>query len=222
MIEIPSREAVDDEQNPDWPDPVPYFEFSERQQEILQFLWNRLSPYPPSFREIGTAVGLTGPSAVRYQIDELQAKGWVRRHPRRPRALEVRQRNGQLPVRPELPGTNYRPVPPWGLSPQALVRPCRSGTTIGSCPWSLSAADNYSSLRVRGDSMIDAAILDGDWVAVRQQTTAENGEIVVAMIDGQATVKTLRCANGPGLADATEPRVRADSCRERHSSWQGG
>jgi SOS-response transcriptional repressor LexA len=70
--------------------------------------------------------------------------------------------------------------------------------------------------------MIDAAILDGDWVAVRQQTTAENGEIVVAMIDGQATVKTLRCANGPGLADATEPRVRADSCRERHSSWQGG
>ena len=129
----------------DWPDPVPYSELSKRQHEILQYLWTCPSVYSPSFREIGHAVGLTGPSAVRYQIDELEAKRWVRRHPRRPRALEVRQPDGRLPARPELPGTNYRPVPPWGLSPQALVRPCRSGTTIGSCPWSLSAADNYSS-----------------------------------------------------------------------------
>src|SRR6185312_13459614 len=64
-----------------WPDPVPYSELSERQQEILEFLWNCPSPYSPSFREIGNAVGLTGPSAVRYQIVELERKGWVQRHP---------------------------------------------------------------------------------------------------------------------------------------------
>ena len=60
-----------------WPDPVPYSELSERQQEILEFLWNCPSPYSPSFREIGNAVGLTGPSAVRYQIVKLERKGWV-------------------------------------------------------------------------------------------------------------------------------------------------
>ena len=150
MIEIPSREAVDDEQNPDWPDPVPYFELSERQQEILQFLWNRLSPYPPSFREIGTAVGLTGPSAVRYQIDELQAKGWVRRHPRRPRALEVRQRNGQLPVRPELPGTNYRPVPPWGFVPAGPREALQIRDDDWQLPVELVGSGQLFLLRVRG------------------------------------------------------------------------
>jgi len=66
---------------PSWPEPVPYSELSERQQEILQFLWNSPSSYSPSFREIGNAVGLTGPSAVRYQIVELERKGWVQRHP---------------------------------------------------------------------------------------------------------------------------------------------
>ena len=71
-----------------WRDPVPHTELSERQQEILEFLWNYPSPYSPSFREIGNAVGLTGPSAVRYQIRELERKGWVLRHPGRPRALD--------------------------------------------------------------------------------------------------------------------------------------
>ena len=181
---------------PDWPDPVPYFEFSERQQEILQFLWNRLSPYPPSFREIGTAVGLTGPSAVRYQIDELEAKRWVRRHPRRPRALEVRQPDGRLPARPELPGTDYLRVPRWGFVPAGHREAAQIRDDDWQLPVELVGNGELFLLRVRGDSMIDAAILDGDWVAVRQQTTAENGEIVVAMIDGEATVKTLHCADG--------------------------
>jgi repressor LexA len=180
----------------DWPDPAPYSELSKRQQEILQFLWNCPSPYSPSFREIGTAVGLTGPSAVRYQIAELEAEGWVRRRPRRPRALEVRQRDGRLPVRPERPGTDYLHVPSWGFVPAGRREAVQIRDDDWQLPVELVGNGQLFLLRVRGDSMIDAAILDGDWVAVRQQTTAENGEIVVAMIDGQAMVKTLRRADG--------------------------
>ena len=180
----------------DWPDPVLYSELSDRQQEILQFLWNCSSPYSPSYREIGNAVGLTGPSAVRYQIAELERKGWVRRHPGRPRALEVRARDGRLPGRRELPGTNYRRVSPWGFVPAGHREALQIRDDDWQLPVELVGNGQLFLLRVRGHSMIDAAILDGDWVAVRQQTTAENGETVVAMIDGEATVKTLRYADG--------------------------
>ena len=179
-----------------WPDPVPYSELSERQQEIMQFLWNCPSPYLPSLQEIGNAVGLTGPSAVRYQTVELERKGWVRRHPWRPRALEVRERDGRLPVRLELPGTDYRRVPPWGFVPAGPRDALQARDDDWQLPVELVGNGQLFLLRVRGDSMIDAAILDGDWVAVRQQTIAENGETVVAMIDGEPTVKTLRYADG--------------------------
>jgi len=180
----------------DWPDPVPYPELSERQQEILQFLWNCPSSYSPSFREIGHAVGLQGPSAVRYQICKLESEGWVQRRPGRPRALEVRRSDGRLPVRREMPGTAYFRVPTWGFVPAGERK---EAMQIRDDDWQLPAElvgnGQLFLLRVRGDSMIDAAILDGDWVAVRQQETAENGEIVVAMINGEATVKTLRLAD---------------------------
>ena len=112
------------------------------------------------------------------------------------RALEARRPDGRLPVRPELPGTDYLRVPTWGFVPAGD----REAMPIRDDDWQLPAElvgnGQLFLLRVRGDSMIDAAILDGDWVAVRQQETAENGEIVVAMIDGDATVKTLRRADG--------------------------
>jgi repressor LexA len=197
IIESPSREAVMTSSATDWPDPVPYSELSERQQEILQFIWNCPSSYPPSFREIGTAVGLKGPSAVRYQICTLEREGWVQRRPGRPRAMEVRRRDGRLPVRPELPGTDYLRVPTCGFVPAGERK---EAMQIRDDDWQLPAElvgnGQLFLLRVRGNSMIDAAILDGDWVAVRQQETAENGEIVVAMIDGEATVKTLRRTDG--------------------------
>ena len=181
----------------DWPDPVPYSELSERRQEILQFLWHCPSSYSPSFREIGHAVGLQGPSAVRYQICKLECEGWVQRHPGRPRALEVRRNDGRLPVRPEMPGIAYLRLPTWGFV-RAGER--KEAMQIRDDDWQLPAElvgnGQLFLLRVRGDSMMDAAILDGDWVAVRQQETAENGEIVVAMINGEATVKTLRLADG--------------------------
>lgn len=183
--------------NADWPDPVPYPELTERQQEIMQFFWNCPSPYSPSLREIGKAVGLKGPSAVRHQISQLERKGWVRRHPRRPRALEWRRPDGRLPGRTELPETDYLRVPKWGFVPAGHRK---EAVQVRDDEWELPAElvgnGDLFLLRVRGDSMIDAAIMDGDWVAVRQQKTAENGEIVVAMIEGEATVKTLRWADG--------------------------
>src|SRR5258705_804295 len=117
MIEGPSREAVMTSSTTDWPEPAPYSELSERQQEVLRFLWNCPSPYSPSFREIGKAVELKGPSAVRYQICELERKGWVRRRPGRPRAPEGGRPDSGLPARPEWPGTDYLRVPTGGFVP---------------------------------------------------------------------------------------------------------
>jgi repressor LexA len=181
----------------DWPDPVPYPKLSERQQEILRFLWNDPRPYVPSMREIGKAVGLQGPSAVHYQLTELEGKGWVRRDPGRPRVLEVRWPDGELPVRPGFPRTGYSRLPRSGFVPAG--RP-KEAVQVNDGGWQLPVelvgnGDLYL-LQVRGESMIDAAILDGDWVAVRKQPNAEDGEIVVAMIGDEVTVKTLRRAEG--------------------------
>jgi repressor LexA len=172
---------------------VPYLELSERQQKILQFLWSWPLPYSPSLREIGDAVGLNGPSAVRYQLDELEGKGWVLRHSKRPRALEVRGSDGHFPVRPVLPRTGYLRLPELGLVPAGKPKEALLVYEDGwDLPVELVGNGELFLLRVHGDSMVDAAIVDGDWVAVRKQQDAENGEIVVAMIDGDVTVKSLR------------------------------
>jgi repressor LexA len=189
-----------------WPDLVPYLELSGRQQSILQSLWNNPRPYLPSLREIGKAVGLRAPSAVRYQLSELEGKGWLRRAPGRPRALEVRQPDGRLPARAGLAETGYVRVPMRGLiragEPREPVPVNEDGWEL---PAELVGNGQLFLLRVRGDSMIDAAIMDGDWVAVRKQPDAENGEIVVAMINGDATVKTLRRTDGHVLLMPQNP-----------------
>jgi repressor LexA len=182
--------------NGHWPDPVPYSELSERQQVILQFLWDGRDSCSPSLREIGTAVGLSAPSAVRYQLTELEAKGWVRRRPKRPRTLEARQADQVLPVHPESPGARHLRVPRWGFVPAGHREALQVNDGDWQLPVELVGNGDLFLLQVRGESMMDAAILDGDWVAVRKQTRAENGEIVVAMIDGQPTVKTLHLADG--------------------------
>lgn len=180
-----------------WPDPIPYPELSERQQEIVQFLWNYPRPYSPSFREIGKAVALKGLATVRYQICQLEGKRWVRRHPGRPRALEVRWPDGRLPVHLELPGTDYVRVPTYGSVPAGHpMEAVQVNDGDWELPVELVGNGDLFLLRVRGDSMIDAAIMDGDWVAVRKQPDAEVGEIVVAMIGDEVTVKTLCRADG--------------------------
>ncbi len=194
---------------PDWPDPDPDHVLTWRQQRILQAIadFAQRRGYAPSLREIGEAAELASTSSVSYQLSVLQRKGYLRRVPGRPRAIELRL-PGQPAIRLEvedlagaadLPshGTDYVPVPSHGQI--AAGRQNLAEQIIGDMwelPKELTGDGTLFRLRVRGDSMINAAITDGDVVVVRQQSQAENGEIVAAMIDGETTVKTLQQADG--------------------------
>jgi repressor LexA len=165
-------------------------ELTKRQQEILDFIRGELHRcgYPPSVREIGEAVGLSSSSTVHSHLAALEAKGFIRRDPSKPRALEV------LDFRETDRGIDYGKISVVPLVGQvAAGSPILAAENIEST-MSLPAemaGDNTFILKVRGESMIDAGILDGDFVVVRQQPTADNGEIAVAMIDDSATVKTF-------------------------------
>jgi repressor LexA len=191
----------------DWPDPDHVL--TGRQQEILQVITDfaERRRYPPTLREIGQAVGLASTSSVSYQLSVLQREGYLRRDARRPRTVEV-QVPGQPAVRLEVEGLAeavdipaqgdaYVPVPLLGhiaAGIRNLAEQVIEETFV--LPRQLVGDGTLFVLRVRGDSMINAAITDGDLVVVRQQPEAENGEIVAAMIDGEATVKTLQLADG--------------------------
>jgi repressor LexA len=191
----------------DWPDPDHVL--TGRQQEILQVITDfaERRRYPPTLREIGHAVGLASTSSVSYQLAALQRLGFVRRDARRPRTVEVRV-PGQPTVRLEVEGlaeavdlpphdAAHVPVPLLGhiaAGVRNLAQQEVEQTYV--LPRELVGDGTLFLLRVRGDSMINAAITDGDLVVVRQQPEAENGEIVAAMIDGEATVKTLQLADG--------------------------
>lgn len=165
-------------------------ELTKRQQEILDFIRGEIHRcgYPPSVREIGEAIGLSSSSTVHSHLAALEAKGFIRRDPSKPRALEV------LDYRETERGidmSSVRAVPVVGQV--AAGQPILASENIEqtmSLPAEM-AADGTFILRVRGESMIEAGILDGDFVVVRQQQTANNGDIVVAMIDEDATVKTF-------------------------------
>ncbi|QCB95334.1 transcriptional repressor LexA [Cellulomonas shaoxiangyii] len=168
--------------------------------------------YPPSMREIGDAVGLTSPSSVKHQLTALERKGFLRRDPHRPRAIEVVQPDdartvGTLPPargvdlgtdapeRDGAPAPSYVPV----VGRIAAGGPILAEQVVEDVfplPRQLVGEGDLFLLRVAGDSMVDAAICDGDWVVVRRQPVAENGQIVAAMIDGEATVKTLKRTDG--------------------------
>jgi repressor LexA len=169
--------------------------------------------YPPSMREIGEAVGLTSTSSVSYQLSTLQRKGYLHRDVGRPRTVEVRL-PGHPAVRPEqnANGAAEAEVSADGMdiaSQEAtyvpLVGRIAAGVPITAdqmvedifpLPRQLVGEGSLFMLKVAGDSMINAAIADGDWVVIRQQEDAENGEIVAAMIEGEATVKTLKQSDG--------------------------
>jgi repressor LexA len=181
-----------------------------RQRKIVRFIsgWVHEHGYSPSMREIGRAVGLTSTSSVEHQLAALQAKGYLRRAAGCPRTVEVRL-PGQPPV-PLTPGPaaarapRRRPAPARSPKPAArvpLVGRIAAGVPVPAeesaddifpLPKELVGEGELFMLKVAGDSMIGAAIADGDWVVIRQQSDAESGEIVAAMIDGEATVKTLK------------------------------
>jgi repressor LexA len=174
--------------------------------------------YPPSMREIGEEVGLTSSSSVSHQLRVLEAKGFIRRDPNRPRAIEVRLPEelaasessgspGSHPARADLasydetgsgddrPTATYVPV----LGRIAAGGPILAEQAVEEIfplPASLVGSGELFMLKVVGDSMIDAAICDGDWVVVRSQQTANNGDIVAALLDDEATVKTFKRRDG--------------------------
>lgn len=184
-----------------------------RQRRVLEFIRESIEQrgYPPSIREIGTSVGLASSSSVAHQLKALETKGFIRRDPNRPRALEVflpdvmaarrsignavdfgYDETGSGDTRPE---AAYVPV----VGRIAAGGPILADERVEDVfplPRSLVGEGTLYLLEVKGESMLDAAICDGDYVVVRQQPTAENGEIVAAMIDGEATVKTFSRKDG--------------------------
>lgn len=164
---------------------------TERQTEILLFIRGHCdrNGYPPTVREIGAAVGLASPSTVHAHLAKLETNGYIRRDPTKPRALLV--------CLPDDPAPRREPAAPRGLP---LV-----GSVAAGVPrlaeedvedWVEAPFPADFLLRVRGDSMTNAGILDGDLVAVRRQPTGEEGDIVVAMIEDEATVKRLHFGDG--------------------------
>lgn len=163
-------------------------ELTARQREILDFIRAEIHRrgFPPSVREIGDAVGLSSSSTVHSHLAALEAKGLLRRDPAKPRALEV------LDYRDTERGIDYESVQAVPIVGQvAAGAPILAAENIEATlplPSSFAGEETFI-LRVKGESMIEAGILDGDFVVVRQQRTATNGDIVVAMIDEDATVK---------------------------------
>ncbi|MCC3381095.1 transcriptional repressor LexA [Paenibacillus farraposensis] len=166
---------------------------SSRQQAILEFIRNevRLKGYPPSVREIGEAVGLASSSTVHGHLDRLEKKGLIRRDPTKPRAIELLGQD-------EADNSN---LINYSISRVPVVGKVTAGLPITATeniedyfplPQHFVGEDKIFMLSVVGESMIEAGIADGDYVIVRQQQTADNGDIVVAMTDeDEATVKTF-------------------------------
>jgi repressor LexA len=184
-----------------------------RQQRILSHIKDSMERvgYPPSMREIGEAVGLTSSSSVAHQLKVLEEKGYVRRDPNRPRALEVflpevmaarrsishadESSIDETDIGNAMPPATYVPM----LGRIAAGGPILAEENLGEVfplPRDLVGSGELFMLEVSGESMIDAAICDGDYVVVRREQTASNGEIVAAMIDGEATVKTFQRKDG--------------------------
>jgi repressor LexA len=163
---------------------------SDKRQEILVYITDCLSErgYPPSVREIGEAVGLASSSTVHAHLAVLQKEGYLRRDPTKPRAIEVRYDPASKAA---LPTGKVRQVPLVGdVAAGTGVLASENVSELLAVPEELTGAGQLFALRVRGDSMINDGIFDGDLVVVRQQLDAENGDVVVAGIPGEeATVK---------------------------------
>lgn len=166
---------------------------SSRQQAILEFIRNevRMKGYPPSVREIGEAVGLASSSTVHGHLDRLEKKGFIRRDPTKPRAIELL--GHEESENASLFAHSFSRVPVVGkVTAGVPITATENIEDYFPLPQHYSADGQVFMLSVVGDSMIEAGIHSGDFVIVRQQQTANNGDIVVAMTeDDEATVKTF-------------------------------
>jgi repressor LexA len=175
----------------------PAGELTARQISILDFIKTSTESqgYAPSMREIGDAAGLASPASVKYQLDILTEKGFIRRDENRGRAMEV-----VLPesmVGASAPTDKTRFIPLVGrIAAGGPITAEQDVEEIVPLPESLVGSGDLFMLKVVGDSMINAAICDGDFVVIRSQKDCNKGEIVAAMIDGEATVKTFSRKDG--------------------------
>jgi repressor LexA len=184
-----------------------------RQRKVLEFLRDEIEKrgYPPSMREIGAAVGLTSTSSVAHQLRALEALGYVKRDPNRPRALEIflpdvmaARRSMSSAVETAFDETGIGDALPQAVNVPIVGRIAAGGPILATeqieeifpLPKSLVGEGTLFLLEVSGDSMIDAAICNGDYVVVRQEQTANNGDIVAALLDDEATVKTFQRKDG--------------------------
>ncbi len=182
-----------------------------RQREILELISATVADrgYPPSVREIGEAVGLSSPSTVHSHLSSLAAGGFIRRDPSKPRAIEVIAPDGAIPIS----RAATRDVPLVGhIAAGSPILAEEDIEEIYPLPTELVGQEPVFMLRIRGDSMVNVGIFDGDYVVVQKQSTARNGQIVAALIDGEeATVKTFhRSDTAVTLAaenDAYDPMV---------------
>lgn len=183
--------------------PVDAEGLTPRQRRILEVIRDELASrgYPPSIREIADHVGLASSSSAAHQLKVLQAKGFLFRDPHRPRALEVRlpASMSPAPVEPDFPAPNAPAVEVPVLGRIAAGGPILAEQVVEdvfSLPKQLVGEGTLFLLEVKGESMVDAAICDGDYVVVRQQPDAVNGDIVAALLDDEATVKTFKRTPG--------------------------
>ena len=176
-------------------------QMTKMQQKIYDYIAQTLAQqgYPPSVREIGDAVGLKSPSTVHFHLKHMEEMGVINKSGRKGRAITLAQPAENLPAAPEVP---QEVEPPAGRVP--IVGTVAAGTPIlaQECIEDYLTFDTggrdgeYFALRVRGESMLNAGILPGDLVVVHQQQEAHNGEIIVALIEDEATVKRLRRKDG--------------------------
>lgn len=167
-------------------------ELTQRQRQVLEFIDAQVRErgYPPSVREIGEAVGLSSSSTVHAHLAALQEKGFLRRDPTKPRAIEVCFEPGSGSVVERRPA-RYVPIVGDVAAGTGVIAAEQIEETL-PLPEDFTGDGTLFMVRVRGDSMIDAGILDGDYVVVRQQATADPGDTVVAGLPGEeATVKTF-------------------------------
>ncbi len=173
---------------------------TDRQSRILQFVEKTVEQqgFPPSMREIGDAVGLSSVSSVSYQVLALEKKGHLVRDPHTPRGYRVRHSPwNTLPQAGSQGRSVSVDLPVLGrIAAGAPIVAEQEVEDIFTLPRRLVGEGELFILEVRGDSMTGAFILPGDWVTIRRQDTARHGDIVAAMIDGEATVKQLRTADG--------------------------
>ncbi|GAA4360653.1 transcriptional repressor LexA [Paeniglutamicibacter cryotolerans] len=190
-----------------------------RQKKVLETIQRAVTDngYPPSMREIGDSVGLASLSSVTHQLSQLEKLGYIRRDPRRPRAMEIllplqlkeAHTLDVSPNQPHLKAANGMAVTELSTSADTAMVPLvgriaaggpiladQSVEDVFALPRQLVGHGELFMLKVSGDSMVDAAICDGDWVVVRRQQTAANGDIVAALLDEEATVKTFRQRDG--------------------------